>query len=261
MHGDGTERREPEAGVDVYREDFPRDESLMRRAHQEWAQFPRRISGDLPKGAKKFLGRRPGAELGQNEWSDTHFQFVLLMTLVGAREALVPLFRGDLFFEEALKPYRDISGEERRAVNRWCAERVGLTGWAEVFDVPAGSEPAEEYDIPRVDFYISFPASWREPEEIEWWGSPEELGGHFWLKSSGFVPRLRMVLDRLGWLIVAARTPWMNAHGWSADFLAAEIEWAARMVRARLGLPVEQPVPVPDERVDLPAEFTGFVTG
>ncbi|MBB4734979.1 hypothetical protein HDA30_000487 [Micrococcus cohnii] len=53
----------------------------------------------------------------------------------------------------------------------------------------------------------------------------------------------------------------MNAHGWSDQFLAAEIEWAARMVRARLGLPVEQPVPVPDERVDLPVEFTGFVTG
>ena len=92
-------------------------------------------------------------------------------------------------------------------------------------------------------------------------GFPRRAGGHFWLKSSEFVSSLRMVLDRLGWLIVAARTPWMNAHGWSDQFLAAEIEWAARMVRARLGLPVEQPVPVPDERVDLPAEFTGFVTG
>ena len=245
----------------IYKHGFPVRDDLLVEAKREWAGFPRRMSKGLPKGAKKFLGRRPGPELGDNKFSDTHFQFVLLMALMGEREALVPLFRGDLLVEEAVKPARSTKMESRRAVNRWCAERVGLTGWAEVFDVPAGSEPAEEYDIPRVDFYISFPASWREPEEIEWWGSPEELGGHFWLKSSGFVPRLRMVLDRLGWLIVAARTPWMNAHGWSDEFLAAEIEWAARMVRARLGLPLEQPVPVLDARVDLPMEFTGFVTG
>ena len=261
MHDDEAERGVQQTGVPIYKHSSPVCDELLLAAKREWAGFPRRISGDLPKGAKKFLGRRPGAELGDNEFSNTHFQFVLLMALTGERDALVPLFRGDLLVEEAVKPARSPRMEHRRAVNRWCAERVGFTGWAEVFDVPAGPEPPEEYDIPRVDFYISSPVSLREPSKVEWWGSPEELGGLHWLKSSGFVSSLRMVLDRLGWLIVAARTPWMNAHGWSDQFLAAEIEWAARMVRARLGLPVEQPVPVPDERVDLPAEFTGFVTG
>lgn len=243
----------------IYSEDLPFETTAMRRAHEEWARFPKYISGDLPKQAKKFLGRRPGAELGDNEYSDTHVQFALLMALTGQKDALIPLFRGDLCFEEAVKPYREIGAEDRRAVDRWCAARVGLTGWAEVFDVPAGVEPAPEEDIPRVDFYVSSPVSWREPEKIEWWGSPEDLGGLHFKKASSFVPYFRMVLDRLGWLIVSEATPWMNAHGWSEEFLEAEIEWCARMVRARLGLPLEQPIPLEDRRVELPVEFTGFV--
>lgn len=177
--------------VEIYSEDLPFDPVLMSRAHQEWARFPKRIGRDLPKGAKKFLGRRPGAELGDNEFSDTHFQFVLLMALCGQRESLVPWFRGHLLVEEALKPARSTKMESRRAVNRWCARRVGLSGW----------------------------------------------------------------------LIVAERTEWMNAHGWSEQFLETEIDWCARLARARLGLPLEQPVLVEDPGVELPVEFTGFVTG
>lgn len=247
--------------VEIYSEDLPFDPVLMSRAHQEWSRFPKRIGRDLPKGAKKFLGHRPGAELGDNEFSDTHFQFVLLMALCGQRESLVPWFRGHLLVEEALKPARSTKMESRRAVNRWCARRVGLSGWAEVFDVPAGPEPAVSEGIPRVDYYVSSPVSWQEPGEVFWWGTPEELGGHRWRKASSFVPFFRMLLDRLGWLIVAERTEWMNAHGWSEQFLEAEIDWCARLARARLGLPLEQPVLVEDPGVELPVEFTGFVTG
>lgn len=244
-----------------YRTSLPVDARLVAGARQEWTQFPRLISGNLPKQAKKFLGRRPGAELGDNEYSDTHVQFALLMALTGQKDALVPLFRGDLLLEESMKAYRNVVLEHRRAVNRWCAARVGLTGWAEVFAVPAGPEPAPEEDIPRVDYYVSSPVSWREPEEVKWWGTPGESDGLRWRKASSFVPFFRMVLDRLGWLIVAEATPWMNAHGWSEEFLEAEIEWCARMVRARLGLPLEQPIPLEDRRVQLPPEFTGFVAG
>ncbi|WP_336639919.1 hypothetical protein [Micrococcus luteus] len=247
--------------VHIYSEDLPFDATHMRRAHEEWAKFPKRIVGNLPKRAKKFLGRRPGEELGDNEFSDTHVEFALLMALTGQRGALVPLFRGDLCFEESVKPYRDIRAEHRRVVNRWCAQRVGLTGWAEVFAVPAGPEPAPEEDIPRVDYYVSSPVSWREPENVKWWGTPGEPDGLRWRKASSFVPFFRQVLDRLGWLIVARATPWMNAHGWSDEFLDAEIEWCARMVRGRLGLALEQPVLVSDPRVELPPEFSGFVTG
>ncbi|WP_219337030.1 hypothetical protein, partial [Micrococcus lylae] len=49
--------------------------------------------------------------------------------------------------------------------------------------------------------------------------------------------------------------------GQSDEFLDAEIEWCARMVRGRLGLALEQPLLVSDPRVELPPEFSGFVTG
>lgn len=245
----------------VYKQSMHVRQDLVDQARDEWARFPKRIEGSLPKLAKKFLGCRPGQELGDNKFSDTHFQFVLLMALTGQRDALVPLFRGDLLIEEAVKPARSTKMESRRVVNRWCAQRVGLTGWAEVFAVPAGPEPAPEEDIPRVDYYVSSPVSWREPEEVKWWGTPGEPDGLRWRKASSFVPFFRQVLDRLGWLIVARATPWMNAHGWSDEFLDAEIEWCARMVRGRLGLALEQPVLVSDPRVELPPEFSGFVTG
>lgn len=243
-----------------YRTRFPVEDGFEALARKEWERFPNRVLGNLPKSAKKFLGCRPGPGLGDNAYSDAHVEFVLLMALTGQKDALVPLFRGDLLVEEAMKAYRNVVLEHRRVVNRWCAQRVGLTGWAEVFAVPAGPEPAPEEDIPRVDYYVSSPVSWREPEEVKWWGTPGEPDGLRWRKASSFVPFFRQVLDRLGWLIVARATPWMNAHGWSDEFLDAEIEWCARMVRGRLGLALEQPVLVSDPRVELPVEFTGFVT-
>lgn len=246
-------------GALIFKGNMAVEEHLLRTARAEWKKFPREMGRDVPKGVQKFLGRRPGAELGDNEFSNTHFQFVLLMALTGKRAALVQLFRGDLLVEEAVKPARSTKMESRRAVNRWCAARVGLTGWVELFSVPAGPEPGPEDRIPRVSFYQDPEPSWADME----FDDAGMVDGATPPTGSDFVAFLRMDLDRLTWLIVAESIPWMNDCGWSSEWMAREIDWLARNIRAQLGLPQDQsvPVPVPDPRVDLPPEFTGFVTG
>lgn len=236
---------------------MPANDAFLRTARIEWKGFPGRIDNPIPKGLKKYLGNSPGSELGKNKLSDAHFQFTLLMALVDQRGALVPLFRGDLLVEEAVKPARSVTMEYRRAVNRWCAARVGLTGWAELFSVPAGPEPGPEDRIPRVSFYQDPEPSWADME----FDDAGMVDGATPPTGSDFVAFLRMDLDRLTWLIVAESIPWMNDCGWSSEWMAREIDWLARNIRAQLGLPQDQPVPVPDPRVELPPEFSGFVTG
>ena len=70
-------------GAPIFKGNMAVEEHLLRTARAEWKKFPRELDRDVPKGVQKFLGRRPGAELGDNEFSDTHFQFVLLMALTG----------------------------------------------------------------------------------------------------------------------------------------------------------------------------------
>lgn len=244
-------------GAPVYKSNMRVDENLLDAARAEWKVFATRINAHAPKGFRKFLGRRPGKELGDNEFSDAHFQFVLLAALTGQREALVSLFRGDVLVEEAVKPARSTKMESRRAVNRWCAARVGLAGWAEVFNVPAGPEPRPEDRIPRASFYQDPERSWADLEFDE----AGMVDGATPPSGSDFVAFLRMDLDRLTWLVVAEATPWMNDCGWTPEWMAREIDWSARNIRAQLGLPPEQPVPLEDPRVELPPEFTGFVAG
>ncbi|XNZ00883.1 hypothetical protein ACL90Y_02480 [Micrococcus luteus] len=243
--------------IPIHREGDRCDQDLVLLAGKEWRKFPSLISEEISRGASKYLGRSPARELAKNEYSDTHAQFALLLSLVGESTALVPLFRGDLLMEEAVKPYRSITLEIRRAVNKWCAARVGLTGWAELFSVPAGPEPGPEDRIPRVSFFQDPEPSWADME----FDDAGMVDGATPPTGSDFVAFLRMDLDRLTWLIVAESIPWMNDCGWSPEWMAREIDWLARNIRAQLGLPQDQPVPVPDPRVDLPPEFTGFVTG
>ena len=242
--------------VEIYKSHLPVDEGLLVAAGREWKRFPKLLSKDTPKGVKKFLGRRPGVALGENEFSDAHFQFALLLALAGEREALVPLFRGDLLMEEAVKPARSTKMESRRVVNRWCAQRVGLSGWAEVFDAPPNSEPGPEAHIPRVSFNFG---SDKEYAGIAF-DEKGDLEGAMKVTPSNYVVAVRMILDGLTWLLVARDVPWMNDYGWERERIEREVAWHVGVVRARLGLPLEQAPLTEDPRVDLPVEFTGFVS-
>lgn len=217
----------------IARSGYPVDQVVLERAGEAWLSFPKAVSRGVPKGVRKFLGRRPGRELVENKYSATHVQFALLMALTGESVALRHLFRGDLLLADAVKPYTHVSLERRVVVNQWCAQRVGLTGWAEVFDVPPNSEPSREARIPRTGFYLRHAESLMERDWPRWWGTPEELGGLYWQSASSFVANLRQVLDGLGGLLVARGIPWMNDLELSDQFLAEEIDWCARMVRAR----------------------------
>lgn len=241
--------------VPIHREGDPCNPRLVAAAGNEWRTFPSLLSKGTPRGVAKYLGRRPAHELRSNEYADAHWQFALLLALAGQVRPLIPLFRGDVLMEEAVKPYREISLELRRPVYRWCAQRVGLTGWGEVFDVPPGSEPLPDDGIPRVNFYQDPERCWADLEVDE----AGLIVGSDPVRGSDLVAVLRLELDRLAWLIVAQATPWMNDCGWTPEWMAREIDWSTRCIRALLGLPPEQPVPLEDPRVELPPEFTGFV--
>ena len=104
---------------------------------------------DGPALMRRFVGRKPSKTLSAEGWGVWHQ--AVAYALAGQKRPLEILLRSHAYFVSANYPIRTAYMEESAQILRWCAGRVGLLGWAEVWDVPVTiHQAASSMDRPLV---------------------------------------------------------------------------------------------------------------
>lgn len=234
----------------------PLDPVLLKKRDAVWKEVGRAVTPEAPALVKKFVGRNPAKRLlghPQEPWHQA-----VVFGLSGQHEALVRVMQGAALRVAADYPESTRYVYQGAQVFRWCALRTGLLGWAEVWDVPVLGErlpgPPHRLGTRQLEHFLEPDSS---EEYRKFYGGLEEVSG---LNSdpSGDVVGLGHLVEALERTVIAVRDPQMNDVGLSEERLLELIDFYARQIRMWMGLPQEQPVPEPDFRVDLPAEFQGF---
>lgn len=232
------------------------DPKLMRSARDVWSEVSRELSQDVPGLMRRFVGKDPGRRLAAHP--DEPLHQAVIYSLAGQVPAVVKIFQGFSLYVSAGYPGSTRYMYEGAQVFRWCAARLGLLGWAEVWDVPV---PGPK----RIDQPFRLGArgmeDFLEPEThqsyIREFGTLDVKSGR---RSSpgGDVSGLNQIVEALERSVIGLRDPETNDVGLSEERLLELVDFFARQVRLWMGLPLEQPVPEPDFSVELPEEFRGF---
>ena len=234
----------------------PLDPVLLKKREGVWKQVGGSITSEAPKLVRKFVGKNPAKRLLGHPEEPWHQAVVYALS--DQPQALIRVMQGATLRVAADYPESTRYLYEGAQVFRWCALRVGLLGWAEVWDVEVpdvekrlkpfslGKKGLEKYLTPE-----SSPTFQRD------YGTLAQKDG-FRSKPAGEAGGVNRLAEALERSVIGLRDPEMNDVGLSEERLLELIDFYSRMIRMWMGLPQEQPVPEPDFSVDLPAEFQGF---
>ncbi|XNZ00881.1 hypothetical protein ACL90Y_02470 [Micrococcus luteus] len=234
----------------------PLDPVLLKKREGVWKQVGGSIASEAPKLVRKFVGKNPAKRLlghPQEPWHQA-----VVFALSDQPQALIRVMQGATLRVAADYPESTRYLYEGAQVFRWCSLRLGLLGWAEVWDVPVVGEkrPGPPYSLGdrQRTRYLSPESDDGFQREF---GTIEAKSGFRATPTmeAGAVNRMAEALERS---VIGLRDPEMNDVGLSEERLLELIDFYARMIRMWMGLPQEQPAPEPDFSVDLPAEFQGF---
>ena len=241
----------------IAREDGGPDPTLMKKVKSAWSEVRRGVDRDAPPLVLKFIGKDADKRLMSHPLESWHQAVVYALS--GQRDALICVMQGAALRVAASYPHSTRYLFQGAQIYRWCALRVGLVAWGEVWDVPVsgsqkttsnpfllGDKDLEKYLNPEID--SSFFRDYGTLQSKSGWRfSPE-----------GEVSGLNRLIEALERAVIGLRDSHVNDVGLSEERLLELIDFYARMIRMWMGLPQEQPVPVPDFSVELPPEFQGF---
>ncbi|XNZ00884.1 hypothetical protein ACL90Y_02485 [Micrococcus luteus] len=235
------------------------DHALQKERDKQFKSLDRgEFRGRLSPLAQRFVGRRPSKPLlkgGREVWHQA-----VVYALSAERAPLRVLMRAHGLFVASAYPERTRHMEETARLLRWCSLRVGLLGWAEVWDVPveapgiggAGAVPPlvwqGDYRYVRPETDAVFRRDFGDLSGKSGWRSVP----------NGEVSGLQQLVMALERTVLALSVPALNNVGLPEERLLELVDFYSRMIRMWMGLPQEQPVAEPDFSVDLPAEFQGF---
>lgn len=171
---------------------------------------------------------------------------------------MVKIFQGFSLYVSAGYPGSTRYMYEGAQVFRWCAARLGLLGWSEVWDVPVLGEklPGPPFSLGErgLEGFIN-PES--DPAYLADFGTLLVRSGRR-ARPAGINSGLNQLVEALERSVIGVRDPQVNDIGLPEERLLELVEFYARMIRLWMDLPLEQPVPEPDFTVELPPEFQGF---
>ena len=232
------------------------DSSLRRRAESVWREVTRASVRSPSPLLRRFLGKNPGKYLSRHLHEPWHQ--AILYALTGQRESLILVMRGASLLVASMFPNVNRHILESAQVYRWCSLRLGLLGWAQVWDVAMSGHVlnpgANSFSAKGMEKYLNPECDGRYAFE---YGDPREVRGPL-AGTRDEAAQLNQILRILETLIISLEDLSINDICVSRDRIHELIDFYVSEIVAWTGCPVGEVVSDPDFTVDLPEEFQGF---
>ncbi|MDO4255229.1 MAG: hypothetical protein Q4C81_08835 [Kocuria sp.] len=205
---------------------------------------------EIPPYVQAFLTRKIRKEITVKEAGSLAHDVPVLFAICGYKDAV--RYFCESFVVRCTDPeYRNSDTGTRGSWPhlQWCAQRVGLTGYAELFNITRNLSPGA---IPRIKRFAL------EDSVLKYEGyGPPENPGIMWQRTPDI--SIQNYAKEMGMIMFLRLSPGENDLGWDRADCDRQLEALSANLRQHIGLPAQlENLGEPDPVVTIPEGFTSI---